>query len=259
VRRLLFFLLLSIASCSGVPSFPRPEPDHPECGDRASGRTCPSGQVCLNARCYASCAMTSECGPFETCSMGVCTRDTRPRDAGVDAGPPCADDCAGMLMVCRAATASCVQCGLMGMANCNDSQVCDIAIGSCIAPNPVQCAACDFDTDCDMAMGFECETRHYDGGDLERVCLKRCTSAADCSTGFLCPADGHCVPARNLSCFQVNAVAAGAGCEMDAQCAPAGSTVRDVIAGSCVGNICRQPCSLPGDCISGSCTGGICQ
>lgn len=248
--------LLPLAACSNVPVFPQYGPDAAiECGEE--GLSCPSGEVCLQGYCYASCTATS-CGPRESCVGGICVPLTG--DAGTDAGrdaptpdvPP--DPCEGV--TCDGATpfcsgGTCVPCTLTDEACGGATPICLVARNSCVAGTGTICQPCNDNFDC--AGGATCEVLGTVA--VERVCLPPCGA---CPTGTTC-VGAVCRPVSAASCFQYNAFLAGATCAADADCAPNGATVSEgLFNGSCAGT-CRFPCGLPTDCPSGVCdASGFC-
>lgn len=278
--------LLLIACSSDPPTFPPLEYDAGlECssdtggsdaGGDASGSTaadlgpCPTGEVCLQGRCYAACMGDAQCSAMEMCIDGTCVPRTGPTpDTGpMDSGPtdPCdAVDCTDP-EVCHPEGVLCVEC--LGAGACAaGAPICDLAYGSCSTFSPRECAPCNVDGDCvgPGSVGFgECQMRT---GAFERVCVKACTDASECEPGLDCGSDGRCAP-RVGSCTGFIAAVDGKRCLADSECVPLGSTPA---AGQCAGiaevadggmpmpGTCRQPCGIPSDCPTAtSCIGGFC-
>jgi hypothetical protein len=251
------------AGCANVPTFQQYGPDAAiECG--SEGLSCPSGEVCLEGHCYASCTTTS-CGPRESCVGGICI--PLAGDAGVDGGrdappqdtPP--DPCIGV--TCTAPTAvclggSCVACtlteGVCGAA----APICLVARNTCVAfGGGTSCQPCNMDVDC--TGGATCEVLGVAAP--ERVCLLPCGAGGVCGSGTVCDTTLNvCRPASGGTCYQQLAAQTGLTCTTDAECAPNGANADEgLFTGSCSGT-CRFPCGVGTDCLSGVCNvSGYCQ
>lgn len=272
VRLSIGLALVWVAACGdGLPTFPKITPDAGiECSEETA---CPSGQVCVQSRCYPMCSSDTDCASGEMCdATGACVPRTMMRvdGGGVDAGP--VDPCTGVscdgAQVCHPAVGVCVDC--LDRTSCpGATPVCDIGRGLCRAFQPRACSPCNVDGDCTdpmtMADYGDCVMRT---DEYESVCATPCTSPTECTAGLDCVA-GHCLP-RLGSCFAFNAAFDGRGCLADADCAAYGSMY--VAPGQCAGampatedggaptmGVCRQPCGIASDCPTGrACTDGFC-
>lgn len=255
-------LPLALSGCGpNVPAFPRYGLDAGiECGE---ARACPSGEVCVQGRCYDECTTSTGCGPGESCVEGVCRgfAGDAGRDAGRDApaadAPPdlCARaGCAAPTPYCIAGT--CVQCET-SLADCGGlTPICDPARGACVAPdtsNPV-CAPCNNDFDC---LGAGSCTTLTGSGFEERVCLP--PSAPGCPPGMTttgAPA-GTCVPSLGMTCRNYYAARRFSGCTVAADCAPLGAAPGiDYDPNICPSGVCLFPCGVGDDCPPGI---GVCD
>lgn len=254
--------------CSSVPTFPLPPHDAGvHCSDTEA---CPSGQMCLQGRCYAGCDMTHPCSSREMCSAGVCvarTTDggTAPHDVGIDGGPCVMLACMTPTPVCRADVTRCVQCDATNRDECSGAMpVCNVGRGSCAAFAPAICAACNVTADCPS--GLSCVRRT--GTDAnERVCLPGCLAAACSDQGFTC-SSGICSPFAS-SCTAYRAAVARMPCTADSDCPQLGATIDNGLVthmcfddgtGTTPGTTCHAACGLSTDCPAGlTCVGNFCR
>ena len=303
-------LVLVLASgCDSTPDTPAPPirdkaleclPEGNDAGDVMDGGSalaCASGEICLQGRCYTTCADDSECGPGEECAAsGACVLSSGPRpDAGppVDSGPPDPCDAAGCVapQVCHPLSGTCVDCnadsafaaagepGFCPLA----TPICDIANGRCVPFAPRQCAPCKSgdDSSCDPGDGSfvgRCVTRDAFSV-TESVCMASCAGPGTCPDGLEC--DGTllvCKPTagENVTCTTWLAATQRRACLGDPECSALGAG-RDVFVGACVGftppmpldgsvddagmgspGSCSQPCGTTADCFDQA-SGQICD
>jgi hypothetical protein len=253
----------------------------------AGSRTCPSGQLCRDGRCYAACESDADCGPREACGpAGVCVPGAR--DASLpDAGPPdpCADVLCDAPLLCDPRTRSCVECSESTVGapagqpgSCSRFQpVCDISNGRCEPLDPRQCLPCNAAEDCvapDGSFTGTCVLRQT--LDVrEQTCLRPCGGGMGCPSGLVCSrlrdeTSGSnlevCVPPVGLPCTVWEAGVSGRECLSDSDCTALGS-VTALYAGACLGanptadpptdGSCRQPCGIDSDCFRAS-EGEVC-
>jgi hypothetical protein len=259
---------LAVSGCSSVPTFPLPPRDSGvHCSDTES---CPSGQVCLQGRCYAGCDATHGCGPREMCSAGVCVASTTdagapPHDVGIDGGPCPMLDCMMPTPACRADLAMCVQCDATNDDMCGlaTGPVCDVGRAACTSGAPAICAPCTRTADCPS--GLSCVHRTSPDAD-ERVCLPGCLTAACSDQGFSC-VSALCVPFAS-SCTAYRAAVARRPCTSDTDCPQLGATIDNgLVTHMCFddgtmsdGMTCHAACGLSTDCPVGmTCVSNFCQ
>ncbi len=170
--------------------------DAEECIDRSQ---CASGEICVDAKCVAekvSCVFNSECDGGK-CVNGECTAS-------------CADstEC-GPYEYCRKSEGA--SQGLCEMAECRRTADCD-AGNICVE---AQCKpACSTDSDC--GTGYECNSNRYCDRDssveclstsecsaneicVDNACAEACACNQDCADGLVCDLNsGTCgQPATN--------------------------------------------------------------
>ncbi len=285
--------LIGLTACSGNPEVPpTPDPDRArECygpgidaGLRGDGGAlgCLAGQICLQGRCYESCASDDDCGPEEQCgASGACVRGTR-QDAGArDAGPtgPCDGVECTDPQVCHPVSGTCVDCneatagsGVGEPGHCSSlSPICDIANGTCVPVGPRECAPCNSSEECvaDGVFNGSCVPRETHGV-REHDCLALCPDGA-CPNGLTCTAVTDlasstevmvCVPPIDMPCTNWLAGAGSSSCLADADCAAAGATL-SVYTDACEGEVvptdpdggaptpghCLLPCSTSDQCL----------
>lgn len=245
-------LCACVSGCGpSVPTFPEYGLDAGiECDEHQS---CPTGEVCIQGRCYDECTASS-CGPGESCVEGVCRgfSGDAGRDAGRDAPPtdappdPCTTaGCAAPTPYCIAGT--CVTCETQ--ADCGGlTPICDLARGNCVAvetANPI-CAPCNNDFDC---LGAGTCTMLDGGSFRERVCLPPAT--AGCPTGMT-TMGSSCVPALGATCRNYLTARQRIACTTAADCAPLGAVSgEDFDPSICPAAVCLFPCGVAADCPPG--------
>jgi hypothetical protein len=281
-----------LCACGGPEAPPAPDPDRArECDppefdagmrDGGARRSCASGEICIEGRCYDKCGSDSDCGPGETCSpSGACLRNA---DAGVD---PCGGSCDAPL-VCHPRAHACVACssdtigasqGEPGFCELA-TPVCDVANGECVAPSASFCAPCNTTTDCQVVGGFmgACVIRTAGSEIQEQVCLTPCDTTA-CAAPLVCqPVGGgmFCVPPIDIPCTNWRTAVSRASCGFDADCAALGAD-NSLYVDACEGEVgdgdggvitpgrCLQPCGMTTECFNAAggqtCTGtpGFCR
>lgn len=251
----LMLAALQTACPGDPPTFPDPFDAAVEC---SAENLCPTGEVCLTGRCFATCTPTS-CGPSEVCGpAGACVPsfDGGPRDAGPvdapiamrpDAPLNCTVACDDPFMpVCR--VGACVECELGVDCVGAFAPTCDLGLGVCVDASPAICAACNTEADC--AAGDVCLTRRDGDEPYERVCVTPCGAGGTCASGFTCET-GNCVPVGGATCtsYRLAAATIPSECTDVSECTPLGANIFGVVANArCNAGTCELTCTTAAQC-----------
>jgi len=181
----------------------------------SSGKPCASAKQCQSGACVDGVCCSTACGDCEACNLPGSEGSCAPVPAGQDPGNDCAAESA----------ATCGQDGTCdGQGRCRRYPAGSECVpGACLDRTEYAARVCDGQGTCGTGASRACGGG---GSCLSGSCGARCSSPADCQTGFFCDAG---------TCRAKHAIAVA--CTTSLECASG-----FCVDGVCCSSACAEPC-----------------